>query len=130
MIDYPGSTTSDAWVITNTAKVIAGDYSDTSDFVHGFTWTRSGGFQTVDFPGALHSAVRAVTENGAITGIYNVEGEVLHGFLAPDITIDYPGSISTNVVLINDSGLMAGNYDDASGGEHGFLAIKTRPSSK
>lgn len=130
LIDYPGSTTSDAWVITNTEKAIGGDYTDTSDFVHGFIWTRADGFRTVDFPGALHSAIRAITENGVVTGIYNVAGDVLHGFLAPDVTIDYPGSVSTNVVVINNSGLIVGNYDDASGGEHGFLAIRTHRNDK
>jgi len=130
LIDYPGSTTSDAWVITNTHKVIGGDYSDTSGLVHGFIWTRSGGFQTVDFPGALHSAIRSVTENGTITGIYNVAGDVLHGFLVPNVTIDYPGSLSNaGTLVINNRGLIVGGYDDATGGEHGFVAIRT-PSAK
>lgn len=130
LIDYPGSTTSDAWVITTTEKVIGGDYSDTSGFVHGFIWERGRGFQTVDFPGALHSAIRVVTENGVITGIYNVEGDVLHGFIVPDVTVDYPGGFSTNVVSINNRGLLVGNYDDANGGEHGFVAIRTVPGAK
>lgn len=131
LIDYPGSTTSDAWVITNTEKVIGGDYSDTAGFVHGFIWTRSAGFQTVDFPGALHSAVRTVTENGAVTGIYNVAGEILHGFLSPDLTVDYPGGISNaGTLVINNSGLIVGGYDDEAGGEHGFVAIRVRPSAE
>lgn len=130
LIDYPGSTTSDAWVITNTEKVIGGDYSDTAGFVHGFTWTRSAGFQAVDFPGAPDSGVRSVTENGAVTGIY-FDGNVLHGFLLPDLTVDYPGSISNaGTLVINNSGLIVGGYDDANGGEHGFVAIRTVPSAK
>jgi uncharacterized membrane protein len=130
LIDYPGSSTSDAWVITNTEKVIGGDYSDTAGFVHGFTWTRSGGFQSVDFPGAPDSAVRTVAENGAVTGIY-FDGNTLHGFLLPDLTVDYPGSISNaGTLVINNSGLIVGGYDDANGGEHGFVAIRTVPSAK
>ena len=98
--------------------------------MHGFIWTRSGGFQTVDFPGALHSAIRSVTENGTITGIYNVAGDVLHGFLVPNVTIDYPGSLSNaGTLVINNRGLIVGGYDDATGGEHGFVAIRT-PSAK
>ncbi|PYX04574.1 MAG: hypothetical protein DMG88_24185, partial [Acidobacteria bacterium] len=109
VIDYPGSgisgTSSDAYVITNTGKVIAGDYSVT-EFVHGFTWTRSEGFRTVDFPGAVHSGIRAVTENGSVAGTYTLDINPFgpsHGFLVPNVTVDYPGSMSTGVGGMNNT---------------------------
>jgi uncharacterized membrane protein len=124
LIDFPGSTSSDAWAISNT-NVIGGDYTDAAGlFVHGFTWTRSVGFQTVDFPGALNSAVRSVADNGAVSGIYNVCGFILHGFVAPNVTVDFPGSIFTGTLVINNGGFIVGDYVDASGSEHGFVAIK------
>jgi hypothetical protein len=124
LIDFPGSTSSDAWTITNT-ETIGGDYSDSSGIVHGFTFSRSGGFQTVDFTGALDSAVRSVTGNGAVTGIYFTD--TLHGFLLPDVTLDFPGSVATGTVVINNGGLIVGDYFDAAFAEHGFVAVRNYP---
>jgi len=43
IFDYPGSRTTDAWMLSNRGEVV-GDYSDPTPFVHGYIWSESAGF--------------------------------------------------------------------------------------
>ncbi len=133
ILDYPGSLTTDAWMLSNGEEIV-GDYSDTSGVVHGYFWTDAGGFVSFDFPGAHDTGVRAINERGDIAGVYDTfDGSPMHGFLLlkrdqSSITVDYPGSINNGGTLVtNDSGLIVGGYVDLYG-EHGFVAAECPPS--
>lgn len=80
-----------------------------------------------DFNGTYAGSVNAA---GAITGSYQDENSVYHGFLrSPNgkfTTFDEPDASSTpfngtSPSVINDFGVIAGNYYDANGFSHGFL---------
>jgi uncharacterized membrane protein len=124
ILDFPNSTTSDAWTISDSG-VIVGDYSDSAFNVHGFI-LNSDGFKTIDFPGAPDSALRDINERGDVTGIYADFDFRLHSFLFKNgifTSIDFPGAADTGQVDIDNRGFMAGDYDDASGINHGFVAL-------
>ena len=124
IIDNPSFLTIDSWAIDNKVTIV-GDYSD-AEFVHGYTWTETDGFTTLDFEKQPDTAVRAINQRGDISGIY-FDGLTLHGFLrlknGADFTIDPPGSTETDTAVINKNGTMAGAYSDAHGNGHGYIAI-------
>jgi hypothetical protein len=124
VFDDPAHASSDAWMPSNTGAVV-GDYRDGSLFVHGFTWSETEGFITLDYPNS-QTGVRDMNERGDITGIYAEASGRLHGFLLRDgvfETIDYPGSANGGgTLVINNRGLMVGGFIDSSGKEHGFIA--------
>jgi hypothetical protein len=116
---------SDAWAIDDT-RMIVGDYSDATWFVHGFTWTEAEGFTTLDFENNM-TGLRAINQSDDISGIY-FDGFTLHGFLrlkdGSETTIDPPGSTETDTVVVNNSGTIAGAYWDAGSNGHGYIAIR------
>jgi uncharacterized membrane protein len=124
VFDNPVLASSDAWMVTNHGEVV-GDYRDASLFVHGFTWTESAGFATLDVPGN-QTGLRDENERTDITGIYADASGRFHGFLLRDgvlETIDHPGSANGGgTQVINNAGLIVGGFIDAGGREHGFIA--------
>jgi uncharacterized membrane protein len=128
ILDDPGHLTTDAWMPTN-RDLTVGDYSDATEFVHGYARTSDSGFVTLDFPGN-QTSLRAMNERGDITGIYSPATGPFHGFLMTDgrfTIIDYPGGTSSGgTLVINDSGLIVGGYIDTAGKEHGFIATHVR----
>src|SRR5262249_34542613 len=126
VLDDPSFHSSDGWAIDNSMMVV-GDYSDTDDFVHGFTWTEANGFATLDFEDNI-SGLRAINQRGDMSGIY-FDGFTLHGFLRVrnglEVTIDPPGSIETDTVVVNNSRAVAGAYLDGDFNGHGYIAVST-----
>lgn len=126
ILDDAAFRTTDAWT-ASARDLVAGDYSDSNEFVHGYLWTDASGFVTVDFPGNP-TGLRGVNERGDVTGVYGSTVDSLHGFLLRDgvyTTVDFPGSIgSGGTLVINDAGLIVGGFIDAVGGEHGFIAAR------
>src|SRR5215471_7161477 len=125
ILDNPSFLSTDSWKIDNTVKIV-GDYSDAEEFLHGYKWTETDGFTTVDFEQA-QTAVRGINQRGDISGLYSFDGfNTLHGFLRLtngfDFTVDPPGSVLTLSVVINNSGILAGFYFDADFNEHGYIA--------
>lgn len=129
ILDGPDFLTTDAWIASN-RDLVAGDYSDTSHFVHGYVWTEESGIVTLDFPGNM-TGIRGINERGDITGVYANVGTREHGFLLRDgvfTTVDYPGSIDDGgTLVINEEGLIVGGFVDAAGHEHGFIARQCPP---
>ena len=127
ILDNPSFLSTDSWKIDNSVKIV-GDYSDADEFLHGYKWTETDGFTTVDFEQA-QTAVRGINQRGDISGLYSFDGfNTLHGFLrltnGLDFTIDPPGSADATIsVVINNSGTIAGFYLDADSNEHGYIAI-------
>ncbi len=126
ILDDAAFRTTDAWT-ASARDLVAGDYSDSNEFVHGYLWTDASGFVTVDFPGNP-TGLRGVNERGDVTGVYGSTVDSLHGFLLRDgvyTTVDFPGSIgSGGTLVINDAGLIVGGFIDAVGEEHGFIAAR------
>ena len=52
--------------------------------LHGFTWTRGGGFHTVDDPhGIGTTTINGVNDFGQLVGFYSTDGgNITNGFLA------------------------------------------------
>lgn len=130
ILDDPSFLTADSWAIDNSTEVV-GDYSGADGFVHGFTWTESVGFTTLDFANSM-TGLRAIDQRGDISGIY-FDGFTLHGFLrlknGTDTTIDPPGSVETDSAVVNNSGTAAGVYWDADFNAHGYIAIRSDPQN-
>ena len=129
----------------NQRGTIAGEYVDANNVGHGFVRAADGTLATFDAPGAgtgpgqpgcsnTDSCPGTIPENinpsGAITGKYNDDNGVSHGFLrAPDGTItefDVPGAGTapgqgTVPFCNNPVDAITGYYIDSSDVLHGFL---------
>jgi hypothetical protein len=128
VINDPSFLSADGWAINNSG-VVVGDYSDANWFVHGYAWTETDGFITLDFENDM-TGLRAINDHGDISGIY-FDGFTLHGFIrlsnGAEVTIDPPGSVETDTAVVNNNGTIAGIYWDADFNGHGYIAV--RPSS-
>jgi len=70
----------------NPAGVIAGEYGDASNVLHGFVRAKDGTITTIDAPGAgtgpgQGTQCGSINPAGAITGSYIDSNNVFHGFL-------------------------------------------------
>jgi uncharacterized membrane protein len=128
-IDYPGATSTIAYGINNTGKIV-GNYSygggppPSIPVARGFVKTGTV-FSSFDFPTGSSSFAFAygINDAGAIVGRYSDSSYKNHGFLltiAGYSIIDYPGATSTEADGINDAGAIVGRYLDSSGA-HGFV---------
>jgi hypothetical protein len=85
VLAYPGATMTQAFGVNDHDEVV-GLYqtgSGTSAQTHGFTWTRSGSFQTVDDPnGVGATTVNGVNDKGDLVGFYTDAQGNTDGMLA------------------------------------------------
>src|SRR5437879_3165372 len=122
----------------NPEGVIAGEYSDAGNVVHGFLGTEDGAFTTFDVSGAgsgpgqgtFVASVEGLTPAGALAGYYTDQSGVNHGYLrAPNGAItkfDVPGAGTgpgegTFVGGINAEGTAMSFYVDPSNAFHGYV---------
>ena len=125
VFDYPGSLTTDTWMLTNRGEIV-GDYTDGDGFVHGYLRTRDGQFTSLEFPDAPNTGELWIDEREDITGIYATADGITRGFLWRDgqfITVDFAAAV-TGGLTINNNGLIAGGFVDPDGKEHRFVAIE------
>jgi probable HAF family extracellular repeat protein len=74
----------------------------------------------------VSSRASSINNRGHITGFYNNDDGVWHGFVYRDgeyTAVDFPGSIDTVAFGINDWGTFVGTYDEFS---RGFVAVPRR----
>lgn len=129
--DVPGASLTRPFDVNNSG-VVAGFYNNQTG-THGFVLNQ-GVFTTVDFPGAVQTAVLGINDLGQLVGRFQTEEGVDHGFVLSNGAfrqIDFPGSISTQCHGINKKGQIVGRYfnleNPGQGGgqglghEHGFL---------
>ncbi|HEY6765257.1 MAG TPA: hypothetical protein VI386_10815 [Candidatus Sulfotelmatobacter sp.] len=121
-IDYPGAIATECNDMA--AGIFVGDYTDTSNKVHGFAETYKGIFTRFDYPGAISTYAWGVNSSKQIVGYYVDSAHVNHGFLFTSphtfASLDYPGATGTFAYGINDSGEIVGTWLDASLNQHGF----------
>ena len=110
----------------NDEGVIAGFYG--ANVGNGFLLTE-GNFRTVDFPGAVATALRGINNLGEVAGTYSIvdlDADEF-GFIiprrGPPISFKLPDPAATSIVAggINDLGQLVGYYTDASSTQVGFL---------
>jgi hypothetical protein len=110
----------------NDEGVIAGFYG--ANAANGFLLT-DGKFRTVDFPGAVSTAVRGINNLGDVSGAYSI-GDLdadEFGFIiprrGPPISFKLPDPAATGIVAggINDLRQLVGYYTDATSTLVGFL---------
>jgi len=94
---------------------IVGDYTDSSDNIHGFL-LRKGSFTTIDAPGSNFTSPSAINPRGDIVGFF-VDDSGIHGFLLSHgafSTIDVPGGTpgTTQALGIKPRGDIVGYYGD------------------
>ena len=95
---------------------------------HGFL-LKGTKFTTIDYPGAVYTQPNAISDAGAIVGVYgtSLHSADEHGFKLAGTTytaIDYPGATEGTVAAgVNKYGDIVGAWGDAST-EHGFLLSK------
>jgi hypothetical protein len=110
----------------NDEGVIAGFYGANAE--HGFLLSE-GKFQTVDFPGAVSTALRGINNLGDLSGTYSIVDidAADFGFIVPRrgpaISFKLPEPGATGIVVggINDLRQLVGYYTDATSTLVGFL---------
>jgi hypothetical protein len=110
----------------NDEGVVAGFYG--ANVSHGFLLTE-GQFRTVDFPGAVSTAVRGINNLGDVSGTYSIVdlNADEFGFIiprrGPAIRFKLPDPTDTGIVVggINDLRQLVGYYTDATSTLVGFL---------
>jgi len=110
----------------NDEGVIAGFYG--ANVSNGFLLTE-GKFQTVDFPGAVSTALRGINNLGDVSGTYSIVdlNADEFGFIiprrGPAISFKLPDPSATGIVAggINDLRQLVGYYTDATSTLVGFL---------
>jgi hypothetical protein len=110
----------------NDDAVIAGFYG--ANVSHGFLFTE-GNFRTVDFPGAVATALRGINNLGDLSGTYSIVdlNADEFGFIIPrrgaPISLKLSDPSGTGIVVggINDLRQLVGYYTDATATLVGFL---------
>ena len=117
----------------NPAGAIAGAYTDSGFFLHGYVRAADGHITTFDVAGAEGTNASGINPAGAIPGVYFDSNGVNHGYVRTKqgaiTTFDVPAAGTgafqgTLPESINPSGAITGQYLDASGVNHGFLRDK------
>ena len=122
VLKYPGSfqNTTDALGINNNNVIVGSYYIDAFSTTHGFKYS-NGKYSTIDFPGAVYTAVLGINDNGDVVGEYLLSSPGnFHGFLRHAgvfTTIDDLGAPSTMLAGINNAGTIVGNRDS----NYGFV---------
>jgi hypothetical protein len=85
-LKFPGSSSTMAFGISDSSEVV-GAYttgSGKNQVMHGFTWSKKNGYQTVDDPAGVGSTtINGVNSAGDLVGFYSTNnGNVTKGFLA------------------------------------------------
>ena len=136
-VDYPGALATECNDFQDLQSpfdggIIVGDYTDTSNVVHGFSYSvPKRTFAKLDYPGASMTYAWGVNHHKQIVGYFVDSTNNSHGFVyLPGITrntfssLDYPGGIGTFAFGINDHGEIVGAYFDSSGNKHGFTFFR------
>jgi Cu/Zn superoxide dismutase len=94
----PGASQTMALGVSNVGEVV-GSYttgSGNSAMTHGFTWTRHGGFTTVDDPNGIGATtVNGVNDHGDLVGFYTDSTGNTDGFLATPGLVSGPAPTPT-----------------------------------
>lgn len=122
---FPGSLETGAFDINNHAQIV-GAYSDRAGHNHGFL-AHSGGFQTIDVPGAVNGTfANGINNTGDVVGRFLRASGLDRSFLLHQgkfTFFRFPGSISTEATGINTNSVIVGTYSNFVGGRiHGFRA--------
>lgn len=122
-LDFPGSTSTQAWAI-NSRGDIAGIYADAARVNHGFFLSK-GTWNTIDYPGAALTLVNNLNNRGDLVGEYaTTPTGPHHGFVSSSgrfTTIDFPGATSSWLAGIDAAGDITGGYTSPDNQQHGFL---------
>jgi len=98
----PGASSTQAFGVNNRDEVV-GDYtvgSGSSAVMHGFSWTPSGGFSTVDDPqGVGTTTINGVNDAGDLVGFYTDTAGNTDGLLAMPGSNQAPGHNNATVHL-------------------------------
>jgi hypothetical protein len=134
--DVPGSITTYALGITS-AGVVVGDYTDTNNVLHGFTYDTSGNFVTLDAPGAGTGSGQgtrpiSVSPSGEICGVYIDQYGHDQGFFRNTAgtftTLNITGEVASPFpTSVNDNAQVVGPYDDSNYQTVGFLWTASGP---
>lgn len=130
VFDAPGAGTASGQgtdaIAVNSSSVSTGDFTDSSNNIHGFLRASDGTFTTFDVDGTLSQTEPLwMNDKGAVVGIYLDTG-IYEGFLRTAggkiETFDGSGGSSngTFVESVNDKSEAVGDYYDASNVLHGF----------
>jgi hypothetical protein len=106
---------------------IAGFFTDAAGNTDGFLSSGSGGFITLQFPGATATQALGVNDKDEVVGVYTDAAGKMHGFTwlprGGFQSVDDPDGIGTTTVNgVNNAGDLVGFYTDAAGNTDGFAA--------
>jgi hypothetical protein len=123
----PGASSTLAYQINNSKRLVVGYYIDASGIVHGYYRDANGALHfPVDPSGSVATVLFGLNNRNWVVGRYADAAGVTHGlfFVPPDsfFTFDYPGSAFTSLNGISSQGNITGRFVDASGIAHGFIA--------
>jgi hypothetical protein len=118
-----------AYPAGTTVPVVTGDYVDSNNVTHGFTY-RNGTYTPLDYPGALATFVYGVNDAGVLTLLYFATDKHTHAtilahgnFLAADV----PGATDSFIHSVNIRGAAVYSWSDNNAVFHGALR---RPSGR
>jgi hypothetical protein len=132
LITAPASLNSPSLTATavNARADIAGVYTDAAGNTDGFIKYFSGGFTTLQFPGATATQALGVNDSDEVVGFYmdgTGSSATTHGFTWTQgggfRNVDDPNGIGTSTINgVNDAGDIVGFYGDSAGNADGFEA--------
>jgi probable HAF family extracellular repeat protein len=98
----------------NDARLVTGEYTDSSNNLHGFAW-QDGLLQTVDYPGSTETGLDVANNRGVVAGDYTDGVDdtwyaATYSFRGGTWTIlpNIPNYSNNEAFAINDSGLVVG----------------------
>ena len=90
---FAGATLTQALGLNNMGEVV-GTYTTVGGMMHGFTWTKAGGFLTVDAPGGIGTTtINGVNDSGQIVGFFLDAKNNTIGFQGTLAPVPEPGSL-------------------------------------
>jgi pimeloyl-ACP methyl ester carboxylesterase len=107
----------------NNSDVVVGFYGPVNSF--GFSWTPTGGFQPINYPGATDTYPSAISNAGVVAGTFSPDdGLTSHGFLYSSgqfSLLDFPGTNNNSINGINSLGQVLGSYVDSGNQVHQWV---------
>jgi hypothetical protein len=119
--DYPGATATYANGINNEGDIV-GNYVDSSNVIHGFSYFR-GNFTAINVPNATFTDARGINNKGVIVGDFGASSTTTEGFLLRNKSytkFSVSGATFTDLTGINDFDIAVGTYVNSSGASNGL----------
>src|SRR5262249_31775017 len=80
-IDYPGATDTFLYGLNDGGRVIVGKYVDSAGAIHGLILQRPDTWTSYDYPDAIETSLKDISNNKLVSGYYVDSSGTHHGFI-------------------------------------------------